>query len=78
MVITVTHSQKVADYGSRIVKLEEGLVKDDIHLKERSIATYDGGDGSARNLSLMASFKMALQNMKLNAKRNVLVALGGR
>jgi putative ABC transport system permease protein len=77
LVITVTHSQKVADYGSRIVKLEEGLVKDDIHLKERSMATYDGGDGSARNLSLMASFKMALQNMKLNAKRNVLVALGG-
>ncbi|WP_340005139.1 ATP-binding cassette domain-containing protein [Paenibacillus sp. FSL K6-0276] len=77
LVITVTHSQKVADYGSRIVKLEEGLVKDDIHLKERSMATYDGGDGSARNLSLLASFKMALQNMKLNAKRNVLVALGG-
>lgn len=42
LVITVTHSQKVADYGSRIVKLEEGLVKDDIHLKERSMATYDG------------------------------------
>lgn len=77
LVITVTHSQKVADYGTRIVALEEGLVKDDIQLKERSMANYEGGKDSSKHLSLIASFKMALQNMKLNAKRNVLVALGG-
>lgn len=77
LVITVTHSQKVADYGTRIVALEEGLVKDDIQLKERSMANYEGGNDSSKHLSLMASFKMAMQNMKLNAKRNVLVALGG-
>ncbi|OMD23273.1 macrolide ABC transporter ATP-binding protein/permease [Paenibacillus odorifer] len=77
LVITVTHSQKVADSGTRIVKVEEGRIKDDIQLKDRSLISYDGGEGSSRNLSLFASFKMALQNMKLNAKRNVLVALGG-
>jgi putative ABC transport system permease protein len=77
LVIAVTHSQKVADSGTRIVKVEEGRIKDDIHLKERSLATYKSGNASSRNLSLLASFKMALKNMKLNGKRNVLVALGG-
>lgn len=61
LVITVTHSQKVADSGTRIVKVEEGRIKDDIQLKDRSLISYDGGEGSSRNLSLFASFKMALQ-----------------
>ncbi|MHA7581776.1 ABC transporter ATP-binding protein/permease [Paenibacillus vandeheii] len=77
LVIAVTHSQKVADSGTRIVKVEEGRIKDDIHLKDRSLTTYEGSNGVSRNLGLLASFKMALQNMKLNGKRNVLVALGG-
>ncbi|KAF4325600.1 hypothetical protein G195_000745 [Phytophthora kernoviae 00238/432] len=77
LVIAVTHSQKVADSGTRIVKVEEGRIKDDIHLKDRSLTTYEGSNGASRNLGLFASFKMALQNMKLNGKRNVLVALGG-
>lgn len=77
LVIAVTHSQKVADSGTRIVKVEEGRIKDDIHLKDRSLTTYEGSNGVSRNLGLFASFKMALQNMKLNGKRNVLVALGG-
>lgn len=77
LVIAVTHSQKVADSGTRIVKVEEGRIKDDIHLKDRSLTTYEGSRGASRNLGLLASFKMALKNMKLNGKRNVLVALGG-
>ncbi|MFE6073605.1 ATP-binding cassette domain-containing protein [Paenibacillus sp. NPDC057886] len=77
LVIAVTHSQKVADSGTRIVKVEEGRIKDDIHLKDRSLTTYEGSSGASRNLGLLASFRMALKNMKLNGKRNVLVALGG-
>ncbi|MDT9717270.1 ATP-binding cassette domain-containing protein [Paenibacillus sp. ClWae2A] len=77
LVIAVTHSQKVADSGTRIVKVEEGRISDDIHLKDPSTAVYESGQDSSRSLGLLASFNMALKNMKLNAKRNVLVALGG-
>lgn len=41
LVIAVTHSQKVADSGTRIVKVEEGRISDDIHLKDPSTAVYE-------------------------------------
>ncbi|MBB6023859.1 ABC-type lipoprotein export system ATPase subunit/ABC-type antimicrobial peptide transport system permease subunit [Paenibacillus sp. JGP012] len=77
LVLAVTHSQKVADSGTRIVKMEEGRVAEDIHLRERSSAFNEPDRATSRSLGLFASFRMALQNMKLNMKRNVLVALGG-
>lgn len=75
--LAVTHSQKVADSGTRIVRMEEGRVADDIQLRERSCAINEPDRATSRSLGLLASFRMALQNMKLNMKRNVLVALGG-
>ncbi|WP_427182133.1 ATP-binding cassette domain-containing protein [Paenibacillus sp. TC-CSREp1] len=77
LVLAVTHSQKVADSGTRIVRMEEGRVADDIQLRERSSAVNEPDRATSRSLGLLASFRMALQNMKLNMKRNVLVALGG-
>ncbi|WP_426334673.1 ATP-binding cassette domain-containing protein [Paenibacillus silvae] len=77
LVLAVTHSQKVANSGTRIVRMEEGRVADDIQLRERSCAVNEPDRATSRSLGLLASFRMALQNMKLNMKRNVLVALGG-
>ncbi|PYE50231.1 ATP-binding cassette domain-containing protein [Paenibacillus barcinonensis] len=77
LVLAVTHSQKVADSGTRIVRMEEGSIAEDIQLRERSDAVNKSEHASSRSLGLFASFRMALQNMKLNMKRNVLVALGG-
>jgi putative ABC transport system permease protein len=78
LIITVTHSKKVSDSGTRILKMEDGKIKDDIHLKE----SYEGKSTqkeqkSHKNLSLISSFMLAFKNMKLNAKRNLLVSLGG-
>ncbi|MDG0873219.1 ATP-binding cassette domain-containing protein [Paenibacillus thiaminolyticus] len=77
LVITVTHSQKVADSGTRIVKIEDGRVVEDVRLKDAYRSTEKTEQTNPKSLSLMSSIKLALKNMKLNAKRNILVAIGG-
>ncbi|MEW9502487.1 ABC transporter ATP-binding protein/permease [Jeotgalibacillus marinus] len=77
LIITVTHSQKVADFGSRIVSVEDGRIKEDQSLKERYTSVKETEQKKGKSLSLMASFKLAIKNMQLKAKRNILVALGG-
>ncbi|MCR8645917.1 ATP-binding cassette domain-containing protein [Paenibacillus sp. N1-5-1-14] len=77
LVIAVTHSQKVANSGSRVIKIEDGRVMEDIKLKEAYQYTEKTEQKKSKSLSLFSSFKLALKNMKLNAKRNTLVAIGG-
>ncbi|NMD69266.1 ATP-binding cassette domain-containing protein [Bacillus sp. DNRA2] len=76
LIITVTHSQRVADKSSRIVKMEDGKIKEDIKLKERYHTVPEKIHNKAKSFSLSASFKLALRNMRLKASRNLLVALG--
>ncbi len=77
LVITVTHSQRVADFGSRIVSVEDGSIKEDQRLKERYLAVKETNETKGKSLSLKASFKLAIKNMRLQSKRNLLVAIGG-
>lgn len=77
LIITVTHSQKVADFGSRIILVEDGHIKEDRSLKERYSTIKETEQKKAKSLSLTAAFKLALRNMQLKATRNILVALGG-
>jgi putative ABC transport system permease protein len=76
LIITVTHSQKVADKSSRIIKMEDGKIKEDIKRRERYQALPEKYHNKAKTLSFAASFKLAIKNMKLKASRNILVALG--
>ncbi|WP_100489135.1 ATP-binding cassette domain-containing protein [Sporolactobacillus pectinivorans] len=77
LVVTVTHSQKVADYGTRIIKIDDGRIADDIRLKDGyPIPEHEEGS-KTKNLGLGATFKMALDNISHNLKRNILVTLGG-
>ncbi|WP_147534259.1 ATP-binding cassette domain-containing protein [Bacillus marasmi] len=76
LIITVTHSQKVADKSSRIVKIEDGKIKEDRKLKERYQTLTEKVHNKAKSFSLSASFKLAIRNMRLKASRNLLVALG--
>ncbi|MFC4779009.1 ATP-binding cassette domain-containing protein [Paenibacillus sp. GCM10023252] len=78
LVITVTHSQKVADYGSRIIRVEDGRIVEDVELREVSGKGEEKrSDQKVGSLSFLSSFKLAMKNMKLNMKRNTLVAVGG-
>ncbi|BCG56992.1 ABC transporter ATP-binding protein/permease [Paenibacillus sp. URB8-2] len=76
LIITVTHSQRVADFGSRIVRVEDGSIREDQALKERYNSEKKSVDKKGKSLSFLASFKLAIRNMQLKAKRNLLVALG--
>lgn len=75
LVITVTHSQTVANYGTRIVRLTDGRISEDKQLKE----PYRSGNENeltTHTLKFGATLKMALENMKYNLKRNILIVVG--
>lgn len=86
LVIMVTHSEKVAAYSDRIVKILDGEIIEDIrNSKEDEIAATladtvaeeeDNSNVGKENLSFKSSIKLAANNMKQKLKRNVLVSLG--
>lgn len=77
LVITVTHSQKVANYGTRIIKIDDGKIADDISLHDKYQTPENHVVQKTRNLGFGATFKMALTNIGHNMKRNILVSIGG-
>lgn len=79
LVIAVTHSQKVADFGNRIIKIDDGEVVEDTRLKEPYTTKINSMNQSkeTNSFSFISSLKLALKNMRLNIKRNLLVATGG-
>ncbi len=75
LVITVTHSQTVADFGTRIVRLTDGVISEDTVNK----AAYKAGtenELTTHTLKFGATLKMALENMRYNLKRNILIIVG--
>ena len=95
LVIVVTHSKQVADFGTRVISLEDGAVISDVKIKENfnnkeikcidmNTATEEDlielyGDLSstkAKDLNINSCIKLAIRNMKLNLKRNILVSFG--
>lgn len=76
LIIAVTHSKKVADFGTRIVTIEDGRIIEDKNIKERYRSEEKSTQIKSKSLSFFAAFRLALKNMKLNIRRNVLVSLG--
>lgn len=83
LVIMVTHSEKVAERSSRVVKIDDGsIVSDTVGIS----LTLKGNDFkedenvkakyTKKNLSLLGSMKLAVKNMQAKWTRNVLIALG--
>ena len=78
LVIMVTHSEKVASYSSRVVKIADGEIIEDNkidNIGEGFISTTKSNKGK-QNLSFMSAIKLSAQNIKQKLKRNVLVSLG--
>ncbi|MFD1318809.1 ABC transporter ATP-binding protein/permease [Loigolactobacillus zhaoyuanensis] len=76
LVITVTHSQDVANYGTRIVRLADGKIEDDTRLKPAFATTVEQPDIKPKVLSAGASYKNAFQHLSYNFWRNSLIMLG--
>lgn len=63
LVITVTHSQEVADYGTRIVHLDDGQIHDELVIG----APFDVVDKQPtryRTLGFRQMFRMSMQHMR--------------
>ncbi|WP_283679390.1 ABC transporter ATP-binding protein/permease [Lentilactobacillus sp. Marseille-Q4993] len=76
LVITVTHSQDVADYGTRIVHLADGILDDDKRLKPAYPVPTDTQKIESKPLSAGASYNNAFKHLKYNFWRNSLIMLG--
>ena len=79
LIIAVTHSSKVAAFGTRVVALEDGqVIRDELNtnhdLQPASLSTSK--HATPRFLTYGSCAKLALRNMRINWKRNVLVAVG--
>lgn len=76
LVLTVTHSQKVADYGTRIVHMTDGRIDENRILRDK-YAESDEPSLESKSLSLKSIVKMTWDNIKYNSKRNFLIIFGG-
>ncbi len=80
LVIMVTHSEQVASYSSRIIKIEDGKILDDkeiMKVKDVDNNKQTNLRKEGQNLNIISAIKLALINMKEKLPRNTLVSLGG-
>lgn len=77
LVICVTHSQDVANHGTRIVHMEDGKINEDRELKDPFPIEGKQLSTKAKHLSFRSTLKMSLQHMRYNTKRNLLIVFGG-
>ncbi|QBO36160.1 ABC transporter ATP-binding protein/permease [Periweissella cryptocerci] len=77
LVIAVTHSQDVANYGTRIVHMADGKIDGD----DRNKPAFDVVDKpqatTPKALSYSANIRMAWEHVRYNLKRNLLIIFGG-
>lgn len=83
LVIMVTHSEKVALHSSRIIKILDGKIIEDIRndsINEVAVTKDIDNENlkitAKKNLSLFSAVNLAFHNMKQKLKRNILVSLG--
>ncbi|MBB1070024.1 ATP-binding cassette domain-containing protein [Limosilactobacillus sp. RRLNB_1_1] len=76
LVIAVTHSQEVADNGTRIVHLADGKIDGDTRLHPAYPIPDDPTKITPRVLPAMASYRTAFKHFIYNFWRNSLIMLG--
>ncbi|HAT55606.1 MAG TPA: ABC transporter ATP-binding protein [Lactobacillus sp.] len=77
LVIAVTHSQIVADHGTRVIHLNHGQLVHDQTLRQVAGSKRAASALPTRKLSFRATFQMALKHMQRNFGTNLLITLGG-
>ncbi|KRL54389.1 ABC transporter ATP-binding protein/permease [Furfurilactobacillus rossiae] len=77
LVIAVTHSQIVADHGTRVLHLENGQLVHDTQLKPINSLKQKTEKLATHRLGIRATFLMALKHMQRNLGTNLLITFGG-
>lgn len=76
LVIAVTHSQEVADHGTRVVHLANGIIDGDERLRPAYSLPNHPTRIVARTLPAIASYRTAFKHLMYNFWRNSLIMLG--
>lgn len=77
LVIAVTHSQIVADYGTRVVHLQDGKIDSDKSLRDAyPIPDQSSSQKNITHLSFGDTFRLAWEHMRYTKGRNILIILG--
>lgn len=76
LVIAVTHSQTVANYGTRIVHLANGVVDSDTAIRQKYPVQPSRRDRKITHLSFGDTFRLAWEHMLYTKGRNILIILG--
>lgn len=76
LVIVVTHSQKVASACSRILTIDDGVIKSDDKQYAVSTKTTKAQTAKIQNIGLKELFKLAYSNILQTQKRSLLVSVG--
>ncbi|GKQ43253.1 ABC transporter ATP-binding protein [Companilactobacillus sp. RD055328] len=77
LVIAVTHSDKVANYGTRVIHIVDGQVDSDTQLRDKAPDVEKKvSDAKVTHLSFRNTFSMALNHMRYYLGRNLLIIFG--
>ena len=76
LVILVTHSHKIASSCSRIITLDDGIIKSDEKLCDLEVPRIKPKSNKAHNISIKELFKLAYNNLLQTKNRSLLVSIG--
>ncbi|WP_125590229.1 ABC transporter ATP-binding protein/permease [Companilactobacillus jidongensis] len=77
LVIAVTHSQQVADFGTRVVHLADGVIDSDQQLRPGYPPVEDNtSNKTITHLSFGNTFRLAWEHMLYTKGRNILIIIG--
>lgn len=75
LILTVTHSDKVASYGTRLVRMAGGKITEDKNLRGK-YNQKNNNNMKLHPLSFVNTFKMSYRQLTYNLKRNLLIIFG--
>lgn len=76
LVIVVTHSQSVAEYGTRILHMADGKIDEEKNLKDKFEAPATTDRLTSKPLSASSVWDMAFDHLKYKKLQNFLIILG--
>ncbi|KRL02431.1 ABC transporter ATP-binding protein/permease [Liquorilactobacillus capillatus] len=76
LVIVVTHSQEVADYGTRILHMADGKIDEEKTLKDKFLNKETAEEVTSKPLAAQTIWNMAFDHIRFNKLRNFLITLG--
>ena len=77
LVVVVTHSEAVANNCTRVLKMEDGVIKEDIVREKPKKNKYEKySETKPKNIKFKSILRLAFKNILSNSKRNLFVSIG--